>query len=85
MIRRNRSEKIKQVDKICCCVLLTSIFFFRKRTVSFQTLDVIMFLIPVNKSNLFVRMGAKGKCIKLLAFTLMAEVMDGIFRKGSTV
>ena len=26
MIRRNRSEKIKQVDKICCCVLLTSIF-----------------------------------------------------------
>ena len=44
-----------------------------------------MFLIPVNKSNLFVRMGAKGKCIKLLAFILMQEVMDGIFRQGSTV
>ena len=26
VIRRNRLEKIKQVDKICCCVLLTSAY-----------------------------------------------------------
>ena len=26
VIRRNRLEKWKQVDKICCCVLLTSIY-----------------------------------------------------------
>ena len=25
-IRRNRLEKIKQVDKICCCVLLTGTY-----------------------------------------------------------
>ena len=83
MITRNRSEKIKQVDKICCCVLLTSIFL--KRTFSFQTLAVIMYLIPAKKNHLFVRMGAKGKCIKLLACILMPEVMDGIIRQGFTV
>ena len=27
VFRRNQSEKIKQIDKICCCVLLTSILF----------------------------------------------------------
>jgi len=26
VIRRNQSKKIKQVDKICCCVLLTSTY-----------------------------------------------------------
>ena len=30
VIRRKRSLKIRQVDKICCCVLLTSTYFFKK-------------------------------------------------------
>ena len=43
-----------------------------------------MFLIHVNKRNLSVGMGAKGKCIKLLALISMQEIMDSILRQGST-
>ena len=49
VIRRKRSLKIRQVDKICCCVLLTSTYFEKIH------LDVVDFKLKESREE------SKGK------------------------
>ena len=52
VIRRNRSEKIKQVDKICYCVLLCAVLILKKLHCFFVVIDehesVTIFSLKVN-------------------------------------